>query len=202
MTKVSDMTNTCSARSQHGVSLIIVLMLLVIVSILGAGAAQIALMGERGARNDRDMQVAWQAAEAALMDAEFDIHGPGTASRQAVFTSMQNTNSFLPDCGDSGNSKGLCTLAPTGKPAWLTVDFTAITGAKTAAFGEFTGRTFQAGNTGIQPSQVPRYVIEPIEDPANRDLSGANTSYIYRVTSMGFGPRADIQGVAQIIYRD
>jgi Tfp pilus assembly protein PilX len=57
------------------------LLLLVIVSILGVGAAQIATMGERSARNDRDMQVAWQSAEAALMDAEFDIHGPGTASQ-------------------------------------------------------------------------------------------------------------------------
>jgi len=45
-------------------------------------------------------------------------------------------------------------------------------------------------------------VIEPIEDPANRDISGSTTSYIYRVTAMGFGPRADIQGVVQIIYRD
>ena len=51
---------------QAGASLIVVLLLLVIVSILGAGAAQIATMGERSARNDRDMQVAWQSAEAAL----------------------------------------------------------------------------------------------------------------------------------------
>ncbi|MFM9923999.1 PilX N-terminal domain-containing pilus assembly protein [Variovorax sp. H27-G14] len=190
------------AARQRGVSLIIVLLLLVIVSILGVGAAQIATMGERSARNDRDMQVAWQSAEAALMDAEFDIHGPGTTDRKAVFTDMANTNAFVSGCGDSGNSKGLCTLVTTGQPAWLAVDFNATTNAKTAAFGDFTGRAFPAGDTGIQPFKAPRYVIEPIEDPSNRDISGSTTKYIYRVTAMGFGPRADIQGVVQILYRD
>lgn len=187
---------------QRGVSLIIVLLLLVIVSILGVGAAQIATMGERSSRNDRDMQVAWQSAEAALMDAEFDIHGPVDSSRRTVFTRMANTNAFVSGCGSSGTSKGLCALETTAKPAWLTVDFTATTGAKTAAYGDFTGRSFPSGSTGIQPSKPPRYVIEPIEDPANRDISGSTTSYIYRVTAMGFGPRDDIQGVVQIIYRD
>ncbi|BEP39516.1 PilX N-terminal domain-containing pilus assembly protein [Variovorax sp. V15] len=187
---------------QAGASLIVVLLLLVIVSILGAGAAQIATMGERSARNDRDMQVAWQSAEAALMDAEFDIHGPAASSRRAVFTDMANTNAFVSGCGSSGNSKGLCALETTGKPAWLAVDFTATTGAKTTAYGEFTGRSFPAGDKGIQPARAPRYVIEPIEDPANRDASGGSARYIFRVTAMGFGPRADIHGVVQIIYRD
>lgn len=187
---------------QRAASLIIVLLLLVIVSILGAGAAQIATMGERSARNDRDMQVAWQSAEAALMDAEFDIHGPVVSERRAVFTDMANTNAFVSGCGSSGSSKGLCALETTGKPAWLAVDFTATTDARTTAYGDFTGRSFPTGDTGIQPAKAPRYVIEPIEDPSNRDVSGGSTRYIYRVTAMGFGPRADIQGVVQIIYRD
>ena len=55
---------------QSGVSLVVVLLLLVIVSMLGIASMQIAMMGERGARNDRDMQIAWQSAEAALVDAE------------------------------------------------------------------------------------------------------------------------------------
>lgn len=189
---------------QSGVSLIVVLVLLVIVSILGVGAAQIASMGERSARNDRDMQLAWQGSEAALMDAEFDIHGPNTStkSRQSEFTGATNTNSFISDCGDSGASKGLCALAPTGKPAWLTVDFSATSAPKTTEFGDFTERAFPSGNVGIQPIRKPRYIIEPISDPANRDLTGASTAYIYRVTAMGFGPREDIQAVSQIIYRD
>lgn len=197
--------------AQSGVSLIVVLVLLVIVSILGVGAAQIASMGERSSRNDRDMQVAWQASEAALMDAQCDLDPASTgvdaahpcpATRSATFANMSNTNAFVSGCG-TGTSAGLCALNPTGKPAWLTADFTvASSSAKTAGFGTFTGRVFPSGNVGIQPHQAPRYIIEPIEDPANRDLTGATTAYIFRVTAMGFGPRQDIQAVTQIIYRD
>ncbi|MGI4777788.1 MAG: pilus assembly PilX family protein [Janthinobacterium lividum] len=197
--------------AQRGVSLIVVLLILVIVSILGAGGAQIAMMAERGARNDRDMQVAWQAAEAALMDAEFDIHGPNTSTakrRTAVFTDMHDTNAFLVGCGSSSTNKGLCALAETGQPAWLAVDLTASgSSAKSVAFGDFTGRVFNASvpgtPVGAQPAQVPRYVIEPIRDPAERNLSvTAPLKYVYRVTAMGFGPRPEIRAVSQIIYRD
>ena len=193
------------AAAQRGASLIVVMLILIIVSILGAGAAQIALMSERGARNDRDMQVAWQSAEAALMDAEFDIHGPGS-SRAAIFESSNNVNAFVGGCGDTGDSKGLCTLVESGKPAWLSVSFTDVSStAKTAAFGDFSARAFAADNapvaTGIRPAKKPRYIIEPIPDPGNRDLSAPPT-YLYRVTAMGFGPRDDIQAVAQIIYRN
>lgn len=202
-------TSQKSAVAQHGVSLIVVLLILVIVSILGAGGAQIAMMAERGSRNDRDMQVAWQAAEAALMDAEFDIHGrqgvPG--SRQIVFKDMHSENSFVAGCGNEVVDRGLCTLNTTGLPAWLSVDFTATGNkARTAAFGEFTGRAFAASSGGasggVQPAQAPRYIIEPIPDQAaDRDLAKA-ANYVFRVTAMGFGPRSDIRAVSQIIYRD
>lgn len=197
--------------SQEGASLIVVLLILIIVSVLGVGGAQIAMMGERSARNDRDMQVAWQSAEAALMDAEFDIHGSATVTptRKAVFTEMHSTNDFVIGCGASGNSKGLCALVETGKPAWLTVDFTDDSaGAKTTAFGAFTSRAYAAVGVGaqalgVQPAKVPRYIIEPILDPSDRNKSATKPpTYIYRVTAMGFGPRIDIQAVAQILYRD
>ncbi len=208
---MSSPTNPTRARSaQHGVSLIVVLLILVIVSLLGAGGAQIAMMAERGSRNDRDMQLAWQAAESALMDAEFDIHGPNTsaAKRQNVFTDLHDTNAFVVGCGTSTTSKGLCALTETGQPAWLAVDLAASgSGARSVAFGEFTGRTFAANlastSSGIQPAQAPRYIIEPIQDPAERNLSvQAPLKYVFRVTAMGFGPRPDIRAVSQIIYRD
>ena len=209
LTMASRLIPKKSAIAQHGVSLIVVLLILVIVSILGAGGAQIAMMAERGSRNDRDMQVAWQAAEAALMDAEFDIHGrqgvPGV--RQIIFTDMHTENSFVTGCGNEVMDRGLCKLVTTGLPAWLSVDFSATDNkARTAVFGEFTGRTFAASSggayVGVQPAQSPRYIIEPILDRVtDRDLAKAD-NYVFRVTAMGFGPRPDIRAVSQIIYRD
>jgi len=181
-------------QQQYGASLIVVMMILVIVSLLGVGGAQIALMSERGARNDRDMQIAWQAAEAALIDAEFDMMST-TATRKILFDGKTKTG-FVDGCGTSGNSVGLCDITATGKPAWLTVDFTSTASdAPTAAFGSFTGRTFTSGSLGVQPAQAPRYIIELVTDPLD------NKSVIYRVTAMGFGPRVDIQAVLQMIYR-
>ena len=220
----------CRPRSaQEGASLIVVLLILVVVSILGVGGAQIALMAERGSRNDRDMQMAWQAAEAALIDAERDLTTPASSAsspaRGALFgmtfvgtppRSVQSekvdVSNFTAGCGTktSANAEGqpiwgLCSLPVSGKPAWLTANFTdSSSNATTVEFGTYTGRTFAAGTVGAQPIQAPRYVIEAIQDEgaASRDKTAPEVNYVYRVTSMGFGPRQDIQAVVQMVYRN
>jgi type IV pilus assembly protein PilX len=182
---------------QIGMSLIMVMLILVAASLLGIGAAQISMMSERGARNDRDQQMAWQAAEASIMDAESDIFN-STSTRKSIFDG-KTQSAFISGCGSSGTSIGLCALATSGKPAWLTVDFTdTSTSAHTTALGTFTGRTFAAGGAGIQPAAVPRYVIEIVPDTIG---DKSDPSFVYRITSMGFGPRADIQAVLQTLYR-
>lgn len=197
-----------SLASQSGASLIIVMIILTIVSMLGVAGIQISMMSERGARNDRDQQIAWQAAEAALIDAEYDIYGPTASTRRAIFTPITDLKSFVSGCG-TADAAGLCALNPTGKPAWMTADFNATgdTGAPTARFGQFTGRLFPSGTIGVQPVKPPRYMVEPILDQfgpgsASRDLGNANPKYVYRVTAMGFGPRAEVQAVVQMIYRN
>ena len=196
-------------QRSRGVSLIVVLLILVVVSILGVSGIQVAMMGERGTRNDRDQQVAWQGAEAALIDAECDIEGlpaSSTTKRNTIFKAKETEIAkFIQDCGNSGQSVGLCALNLTGKPAWLTVDFTATgSTAPTVQFGTFTGRDFPSGSKGIQPALPPRYVIEPIPDPrfARTARPGSGTRFVYRVTAMGFGPNAETQAVVQMIYRN
>ncbi|MCW5238449.1 hypothetical protein D5047_20220 [Verminephrobacter eiseniae] len=202
---------------QRGLSLIIVMLILIVVSILGVGGMRIAMMAERGTRNDRDMQIAWQAAEAGLVDAEFDITGQPanfTDNRSAVFKRNEvDLAKFIDNCGSAGKSIGLCTLKATGKPVWLTVDFEATDdNAKTVEFGKYTGRAFPTGSTGIRPAQKPRYLIEIIPDlhgarsfrtTNQNELTGSETlSYVYRVTAMGFGPNKETQAVLQMIYRN
>ena len=185
-----------------GASLILVLIILTVVSLLGVAGMQISMMSERGARNDRDRQIAWQAAEAALIDAEFDIYGPGNPfpARRKIFSDATSDDAiFVAGCGNAGDNIGLCKLVNTGKPAWLTVDFTNDSAsAPTTQLGQYTGRTFQSGNVGIQPARPPRYVIEALPDP---DSPPSSKTYIYRVTAMGFGPRPEIQAVLQMIFR-
>lgn len=192
------LTSPHAHKVQHGASLIMVLLVLVVVSILGVGGAQIALMGERSARNDSNYQLAWQSAEAALQEAEVDMR---TGTRQGLFA-PNIKNAFLDGCGSSGTSKGLCNPSLAGKPVWLSADFTSNS-SPAAEFGEFTSRAFSSGNVGIQPAKKPRYLIEVLDDPdvGGSLKAGTQKKYIYRVTSMGFGPRDDVQAVMQMIFR-
>jgi type IV pilus assembly protein PilX len=60
-------------RRQRGVTLLVTMLILVAVMLVGASAARMALQGEQAARAGRDRQVAFQAAEDALMDGERDV---------------------------------------------------------------------------------------------------------------------------------
>lgn len=192
---------------QRGVSLIVVLLILAIVSIIGIAGVQVSMMGERATRNDRDQQIALEAAEAALVDAEFDIEGlpaSSTNKRNSIFTSgSTDVSKFAVNCGTSGDNIGLCALNATGsKPSWLTVDFTATgNNASTVLFGTYTGRDFPAGSKGLQPARPPRYIIELIQDPLT-SRTKASSKYVYRVTAMGVGPNPETQAVVQMIYRN
>ena len=79
---------------QGGFSLIVSLMMLIVIIILGISGSQMAINEERGSRADRDRQIAFQAAEAALKDAEFEIYGsPATRSARC------RTRSTTATCG-------------------------------------------------------------------------------------------------------
>lgn len=198
------MRRTPSARQrQRGVTLVIVLILLVIVTLLGVGAARIALLSERSTRNERDYQVAWQAAEAALMDAQFDIRGPNADAKQRVaLFNENNTSVFLPGCNKAADFRGLCWPSE-GKPVWAQVDFLDDgANAPTVAYGTFTGRAFDSGGLGVKPARLPRYMIEVVRDqtPMGSASTGAKP-IMYRITAMGFGPRDDVQVVLQIAFK-
>ncbi|MET0542213.1 MAG: PilX N-terminal domain-containing pilus assembly protein [Variovorax sp.] len=196
-------TSRAGRVRQRGVSLIVVMMVLVIVTILGIGAAQISMMGERGARNDRDMQLALQSAEAALMDAAFEIDGPPSVVARSGSFDAGSIMDFREGCG-TGTSKGLCTPSLSGKPIWQQVDFSDHD--KTVAFGEYTGRAMSsAGDAGaelgVMPAMKPRYVVEALKDGDVFDDPTKPPRYMYRVTAIGYGPRESIQAVVQMLYR-
>jgi type IV pilus assembly protein PilX len=197
--------------SQRGASLVVSLLMLVAILLLGISAAQIALQGEKASRNDRDRQIAFQAAEAALMDAEMDIENSTAGnSRSALFSETETASSinFTADCnpGKSNAHLGMCAAAnPGAKPVWQTVNLADSddTNTKSVPFGKFTGQVLQTGN-GLLPSKPPRYIIEQINyRVAGEDVgaTAAKPSYFYRITAIGFGARETTQSVLQTYYR-
>jgi type IV pilus assembly protein PilX len=190
-------------RGEAGFSLIVVLLLLVVLTVLGVGAAQLSLVNELGARGDRDTEIAFQAAEAALLDAEIDVLGPnpGTASRLCAFN-PRDVASFVVGCGGSGETQGLCaTAAPGATPVWMSVDLSPA--SRTAvAYGTFTGQRYAAG-AGAIPAALPRYVIEAVRSNGGWQMnqlesaSAGSATNIFRVTAIGFGAREETQVVLQ-----
>ncbi|MDM0057122.1 PilX N-terminal domain-containing pilus assembly protein [Variovorax sp. J22G47] len=189
--------------AERGFSLIVVLLLLVIVTVLGIGAAQLALVNERSARNDRDSEIALQAADAALMDAELDVLGPNqAASARLCLFNDKDVAPFVAGCGGAGSSLGLCAPNEPGTtPAWMQADLSPT--SKTAVeYGTFTGQKYVTGQ-GATPAALPRYIVEVIRNNGGwqamrlESASAGNATNIFRVTAIGFGVGKETQVVLQ-----
>src|SRR5450830_2001187 len=136
-----------------GATLVYVLCLLVVILLLGISVAQMALQGEKAARGERDRQIALQAAEEALVDAQNDIEGlPGAPGRSSLFA-PGSAAGFADGCGEGG-ALGLCLPAGPEAPAlWLSTDLDgAEGGSRTVPYGQFTGSVMQTGQ-GFLPSR-------------------------------------------------
>jgi type IV pilus assembly protein PilX len=189
---------------ERGASLVVALLMLVAILLLGLSAAQIALQSEKMSRNDRDRQIAFQAAEAGLMDAEMDIENSTAAESRSALFARDSKEGFMEGCGSGAGSKylGLCNRAEAGAPpVWRTVEFLdESSNARYVSYGNFTGQSFAEG--GSLPSKPPRYIIELMA--YNREGEGASQedlTYFYRVTAIGFGSRSSTQVVLQTFYR-
>jgi type IV pilus assembly protein PilX len=193
-------------KLQKGASLVISLLMLIAVMLLGISATQIALQNEKASRNDRDRQIAFQAAEAALVDAEMEIeHSPDPARSRSTVFSPRHPYAFIEGCGagEANPYLGLCMPELENRaPIWLLVDFLDnSSAAKSVPFGKFTGQGFQTGR-GSLPGRLPRYIIELV--PYNRPGESAELSgrtYFYRITAIGFGMRDTTRVVLQTFYR-
>jgi type IV pilus assembly protein PilX len=162
-----------TSTRQRGISLPIVLIFLVVLSVLGVTIIQGSTFGARIARNEADRTIAFQAAEAALRDAETDIkfqRADGTLcvpGGVACRADVINTSDFTPTC-----TAGLCEPSTTTTAVWETASLWDTAGAS-VTYGQYTG-------AAALPlvSRPPRYLIEYFK---------LNQSLVMRVTAMGFG---------------
>lgn len=172
----------------HGVALLTVLMMLTILMLLGAAAAQMALMNEKSSRNGRDREIAFQAAEAALHDAMLDL-----SERRGSINAFPTEMGV---CHAQGAHAGLCLSAGGYSQQSMALEKYAV------EYGSFTGRHFAHGN-GTLAIQAPRYLIELLRFAVTPKHSDAATNTVvlrYRITAIGFGPRLHNRVVVQVIH--
>lgn len=196
------------AKRSEGAALVVALIMLMVILMLGVAAAQSALQGLKTTRNDSDRQVALQAAEAALRDAEMDIEqSPDAGNSRSHIFSRRSTLGF-PAPGESGCNGGAANIylglcrrpAVDAVPAWQSVDFGDDADTmRSVAYGTFTGQVLQVGK-GALPRRLPRYIIEIFS--YNKPGEAADkVSYFYRITAVGFGARETTQVALQSFYR-
>jgi type IV pilus assembly protein PilX len=173
-------------RNQHGASLVVALMFLIVLTMLGLVAVRSSTVQERMAGNDRDRAIAFEAAEAALRDAERDI--------QSNITSA--------DAFDSACSAGLCLPSVVATQNWNGVSWA---GATSRVYGVGSG----AGSYPVlDVSNPPRYIVELLPDlpagPGNalnkNKTSSTGGGTAYRITARGWGRRAGTQVELQTVY--
>ena len=186
------------AGGQRGLSLITSLLFMVAALILGVSVMSINVMQERMIGNTKDRNLATQAAEAALRDAELDITDNITPATP-----------FADNC-----TAGLCTppsqRSGAGYPSASPV-YRATAGFSWEPADGMVRRYAQYTSTAVRPvstyptvAKQPVYVIEKLGalTAASGDSlrASAAPAIAYRITARGFGSRADTVVMLQSIY--
>jgi len=171
-------------QRQQGAVLVVGLLFLVMLTLIGVTAMSTGMMDERMAGNSRDLNLAFQAAEAALRDGELYIQ-----------------KSISPASGFSGTcANGLCQVPTVSTPWYKTIDWSSSS----------VTRTYGTGTSATALPAVasqPKYIIESIGQPGAvagtsiaLGLKPSSTGNAYRVSARGVGGRAGTQVLVQSIY--
>jgi type IV pilus assembly protein PilX len=148
---------------ETGAILITSVIFLMVVTMIVLTVLRGGTLEERMARNARERQVALQAAEAVLRDAETSLFsGPPF--------DPYDPSKFTAAC-----TNGLC-YKPAAGATWDTIDWTseALTRTFAAATSQIAGLTTQ-----------PRYIVEIVVPPAKSGSTGQCENGLAKVTARG-----------------
>ena len=162
-------------KNQSGVVLFVALMLLLILSLIGVTAARMQTVEERMARNENSRQLANQAAEAALRNAEALL---GNAPTAGTFAS---------------NTAGYYTMSPTTGSAIPTLNW-----GVPANILPYGGPILSAVPAA---AQTPRMVMELFGYGAVPGDNLSSPPPTYRVTVQGLNADGSPSVILQSIYR-
>jgi type IV pilus assembly protein PilX len=210
-------------RHECGVALVTVLLFLVAITGLTVWTARQAMLGEGMSRNQQDLEVARQAAESALRDAERDLGGV----KPVAGKSCSRGGEILAARFDGACTAGLCfrddvdyassqwSTATTGsllnsEPWWpvgkgglwngVGIDKPIRVPPTDATNCDFRGAVPLGTFTGAPAirgvAAQPEYLIEYFR----RSVPGRKETPVYRITARGFGYSQRTQIVLQTVY--
>lgn len=204
-------------HGQRGIVLVTGLLLLLLITLVVLAASRSGRLQAVMSSNTRDRDLAFQAAEAALVDAEerlaFEFH--------AVFTDGANSN--MENLAAGLLNRNSNTLSASAKTSIIVLASKAdywISPAGTNGYGWFDANGAIDNSKSIATSQAiegvdqqPRFVIEYLDKqdpPTTPDLSyecGTQIYHRYRITALAVGAstgsnkQADTRVLLQSEYR-
>jgi type IV pilus assembly protein PilX len=172
-----------AAQRERGAVLIVALMFLVVLTLLGLSTMTTTTLEEKISGNARDYNVALQAVEATLRDAENDINKNGTSSR--------STSAFA---FTSACPAGLCKPAADTDQTYMTADWSSAS-TTTAKYGAWT-------SAAAIPSVAtqPRYLMELLTGGAPIVGQSVPGNWV-RITARGWGINSNTQVTLQTIFK-
>ena len=172
------------APRQRGIVLVAVLVLLLCSMLLATASFESATLGERKAGNTRDRQLAFQAAESALRDAELMVRSDTDGPFQPL-----RVREFNPRCDNA-----LCRSSDSA-PIWPQLSEADWTGPKTWTLGAATGA---AAPTDV--SAAPRYLVE-YQGTAQPIEPGKPCVAMFLITVRAQGAATTTNVMLQSVYR-
>ena len=172
-------TSAINVKSQRGITLVIAMIFLLILTMLGVTAMQSTVMEERIAGNTRDKDMAFQSAEAGLR--------AGEAYLTANACTPGITFAAAPNAGLINNVNGVAATVQYGSSDyWMGQPWDA-------------SDSIASGTALVGLSQQARYVIELVSGTSGLQTGAAGTTatLMYRVTARGAGGTA---GSASILH--
>lgn len=187
------MTLSMLERNERGSVLVISLVILLVLTLIGIGGMSTTIMQEKMVGNARERETAFQAAEAALRDAEEEIR-----------TSIDLTTPFRPNCAG-----GYCEPATTGPDVWedaTLVDWESESWDSASNVIDYGSKT-PPGDVDLEGvGKQPGYILErlPVVAVGESLVSSAPPSsgnQWYRITAEGYGRNANAKAMVQSVYR-
>lgn len=182
-------------RKSSGFSLPFILLLIVVLGFMALAGMSSGIVQERMAGNQRDQNVALQAAEAALRDAEADIEA-----------NLSVASAFTTACaGGLCVAPSMTVAAPQSAPLWQSIDWST----QARAYGSATGAPALVGPGNTALASQPRYFVEVLPSlppgAGNSVCQGCTTTgperaRAYRITVRASGVRDSTVVMLQSVY--
>lgn len=164
---------------QQGMALIMGLIILLVMTLVSISAMRGTMMQERMTGAFAGQQLAFQAAEAALRQAERELSGSSIPIGSAGYFEAKNPNREPPDWEDPNASPGVSNANPVGDVL------------------EYDARNLE------KVARQPQYFAEKMKGSCEKPDPEAGTSIkenSFRIMARGFGTNENTQVVLEVFY--